>query len=208
MINGCALARYQLACTCDGIAAAHERAQMHWSTIFYIFLTLAYFASLLLAAINELLDGSDQATVKRKVEDFWFFTAELSTVQKLSETLKARRNGTRKRIPTFIKLFWFLLVFVFISTVGNIFYRQDSHYFQNMFTQDVTFELGFDIQVTYLQRISSFDCIAGDNDCIEWTDLAGREATEGLVSLRRAYVDFINDQIGNHLVRFMNLMEV
>jgi hypothetical protein len=108
---------------------------MHWSTILYIFLTLAYFGSLMLAAVNELLDGSDKAIVKRKVEDFWFFTAELSTVQRLSETLKARRNGTRKRIPTFIKLFWFLLVVIFISTIGNIFYRQDSRYFLNTFTR-------------------------------------------------------------------------
>jgi uncharacterized membrane protein len=61
---------------------------MKWLTILYILLTLAYFLGLLLAAVNELLDGSDKATIKRRIEDFWFFTAELSTTQKLGEVLK------------------------------------------------------------------------------------------------------------------------
>jgi hypothetical protein len=91
---------------------------MHWPIILYIFLTLAYFLGLLLAAINELLDGSDKAIVKRELEDFWLFAAGLSTAQRLSEVLKARRDRTRK---THSKIHWCILGFLglyFFNTFG------------------------------------------------------------------------------------------
>jgi hypothetical protein len=91
---------------------------MKWLSILYILLTLTYFLGLLLAAVNELLDGSDKATIKRRIEDFWFFTAELSTTQKLSEALKARKDGTMP--PTLLMLVIYIFALVAVFTTGGL----------------------------------------------------------------------------------------
>jgi hypothetical protein len=116
----------------------------------YIVVLSLYVIGLLLVALNELfLSGANKAAIKEKIEDFWLFTAELSTAQKLSEALKARRAGTKKRIPMFIKLFWFLLFIVFCGSVGTTF-KQGSSEIRKNIVSSVVFDMTFEITRTYL----------------------------------------------------------
>lgn len=87
--------------------------------IFLVFITVIGIA---LETAGQFADGEDQAKVKAKVEDFWFFLAGLSKQQIVGETIKLRRRRMkRKYIPLFLILY-LLLLFLVISDVlyGNI----------------------------------------------------------------------------------------
>ncbi len=160
-----------------------------------------YFTGLLLVAINELfLDGSDKATIKSKIEDFWLFTADLTTAQKLTEALRVRKNSTRRRIPTFIKLFWFLLLIVFAGSVGSS-YREDRSEINTIVRGNITFDLDFQSKVAYIEATKSLpSCLPGDRDCEYCLDSAGSYAARDFIKLKNNYLLFLDNSVKTNLM--------
>jgi hypothetical protein len=73
---------------------------------------------IVLETAGQFVDSEDQAKVKTKVEEFWFFVADLSTRQIVGESIKLRRQRMkRKYIPLFLILYWLLLLLIISSVL-------------------------------------------------------------------------------------------
>jgi hypothetical protein len=131
-----------------------------------IFMGFIVFVALLLMGVNELFDAGDKAAIKSRIENFWYFTAELSTAQKLSEAINFRRRATKRSIPSFLKLFWLLLLLVFLDSSWGV-YNSELSDIRDNYNGAISIDLNLDNGIANGHLTLAFGC--PDPDCIEET---------------------------------------
>jgi len=160
---------------------------MGWATALPIFLVTIYILALLLIALNELLEGSDKAIIKSKIEEFWLFIAELSTARQITEVIKLRERKTKHLIPTFIKFFWLLLLAVSIDSSYEI-YTSDIISTKTAIEDNIKFDYALNVDGAHAAAaiLASQMCFPNDRDCLEWL-VEWHEATFFKKSLLQSY---------------------
>lgn len=151
--------------------------------------------------INELLGVEHKANIRSKVEDFWFFVEELSTPQRLGEALRARRKATRRRIPTFITVFWISLLAVLIdSSVGNF----------KANPVKIGEDFNTTIKLDFLYHIAAgidVECYPSDKDCQAWLAIAETNERTRLSDLEKSYIALVNDLVNSNTTLLKILLD-
>jgi hypothetical protein len=166
----------------------------------YVSATLATVTliGLVLRSANQFVGESDKDHIKRKVENFWFSTAELDTAESVGRALKSRSRQMKRNIPFFLRLYWLLLLVMFVVVcVEN--YNARTEDLRQSLKQPVTIDFNFQGNYAYLQAINKLaNCSGAENDCQKFDELAWRHKVSRLANLEGSYDDLLTDLFQNH----------
>jgi hypothetical protein len=75
---------------------------------------LITFIGVAIKALDQIVEDSDKEIFGQKIVNFWISTAELSTFESVGRALKSRYRQIKRNIPMFLRLYWFMLLIMFI----------------------------------------------------------------------------------------------
>jgi hypothetical protein len=158
-------------------------------------IALITFIGVTLKALDQLVEEADKEIIRQKVVNFWVSTAELSTYEAVGKALKSRYRQMKRNIPMFLRLYWFMLLIMFVVVCHDN-HNAKADDLEKNFMQSITADFSVLDNTYYLEAARNYDgfCVNHQKNCAQFGDeLAWRHEVSRIAQLESAYDKLLPD---------------
>jgi hypothetical protein len=158
-------------------------------------IALITFIGVAIKALDQFVDHSDKEIIKRKIVNFWVSTAELSTSESVGRALKSRYGQMKRNIPMFLRLYWYMLLMMFVVICYENHSRTTDE-LEKDFMTSITIDFSVLANTYYIEAVPNYDnfCDKHPKSCTELGDeLAWRHEVSRTAQLESLYDELLPD---------------
>jgi hypothetical protein len=156
---------------------------------------LIAFIGVSIKALDRVVDDIDKEIIRQKIVNFWVSTAELSTFESVGRALKSRYRQMKRNIPMFLRLYWFVLLIMFIVIcVEN--HNKSADELEKDFMGSITIDFSVLANTYYIEAVPNYDsfCDKHQKSCTQLGDeLAWRHEVSRTAQLESSYNELLPD---------------
>lgn len=156
-------------------------------------IVLITFIGVAVTALDQFVDASDKEIIRQKLVNFWVSTAELSTFASVGRVLKSRYRQMKRNIPMFLRLYWFMLLVMFVVIcVEN--HNRTTDEIEKDFIGSITTDFSILANNYYIEAVPNYDgfCDKYQKNCATLGDeLAWRHEVSRIAQLESSYDELL-----------------